>query len=138
MTTLCAGVAGTNVIAGAGVFESGLASNPNLLVLVDEMACETERIMRGVEMDEDRLARGVIEYVQPAGNYLATKHTRYYFRSEQFWPTLMNRKRIDDWAAEGSLTLGQRTMNKTKSLLVSYSPRALKDDVVAELDKIAG
>ena len=48
------------------------------------------------------------------------------------------RKRIDDWAAEGSLTLGQRTMNKTKSLLVSYSPRALKDDVVAELDKIAG
>ena len=50
----------------------------------------------------------------------------------------MNRKRIDDWAAEGSLTLGQRTMNKTKSLLVSYSPRALKDDVVAELDKIAG
>ena len=138
LSTLCAGVAGTNVIMGAGVFESGLASNPNLLVLVDEMACETERIMRGVEMDEDRLARGVIEYVQPAGNYLATKHTRYYFRSEQFWPTLMNRKRIDDWAAEGSLTLGQRTMNKTKSLLVAYSPKALKDDVVAELDKIAG
>lgn len=138
LSTLCAGVAGTNIIAGAGVFESGLASNPNLLVLVDEMACETERIMRGVEMDEDRLARGVIEHVQPAGNYLATKHTRYYFRSEQFWPTLMNRKRIDDWAAEGSLTLGQRTMNKTQSLLVAYSPRALKDDVVAELDKIAG
>ena len=138
LSTLCAGVAGTSIIAGAGIFESGLASNPNLLVLVDEMACETERIMRGVEMDEDRLARGVIEYVQPAGNYLATKHTRYYFRSEQFWPTLMNRKRIDDWAADGSLTLGQRTMNKTKSLLVAYSPRALKDDVVAELDKIAG
>ena len=138
LSTLCAGIAGTNLIAGAGVFESGLATNPNLLVLVDEMAAETERITRGVEMDEDRLARGVIQDVQPAGNYLATKHTRYYFRSEQFWPTLMNRKRIDDWAAEGSLTLGQRTINKAKGLLVAYSPKALKDDVVAELDKIAG
>lgn len=138
MSILHAGLSGTNVIYGAGNMESGCAANPALLVLADEIACETKRIMRGVEMDEDRLARGVIEDVQPGGNYLATKHTRYYFRSEQFWPTLMNRKRIDDWAAEGSLTLGQRTVSKTDSLLVAYEPIPLDRDVVAELDKIAG
>lgn len=138
LSTLCVGLAGTNVIYGAGNVESGLAANPNLLVLVDELAAETKRIMRGVEMDEDRLARGVIDYVQPGGNYLATKHTRYYFRSEQFWPTLMNRKRLDDWAAEGSLTLGQRTVNKTKDLLVAYEQAPLPDDVLAKIDEIAG
>lgn len=135
-STLCSGVAGTNVIHGIGNFESGEASNPAILVLADEIACEAMRIMRGVEMDEDRLARGVIDEVKPAGNYLATKHTRYYFRSEQFWPTLMNRKRIDDWAVEGSLTLGERTVNKMNDLLVAYEPTPLPDGV--DLDKIAG
>ena len=136
LSTLCSGIAGTNVIHGAGNFESGNVSNPTVLVLADEIACETKRIMRGVEMDEDRLARGVIDEVKPAGNYLATKHTRYYFRSEQFWPTLMNRKRIDDWAAEGSLTLGERTVNKMNDLLVAYEQTPLPEGV--DLDKIAG
>lgn len=135
-SVLSAGLAGTNVIHGAGNFESGCASNPAVLVLADEIACETKRITRGVEMDEDRLARGVIEEVKPAGNYLATKHTRYYFRSEQFWPTLMNRKRIDDWEAEGALTLGERTVNKMNNLLVAYEQTPLPDGV--DLDKIAG
>ena len=136
MSVLTAGLAGTNIIHGLGNFESGLASNPAVLVLADEIACETKRIMRGVEMDEDRLARGVIDEVKPAGNYLATKHTRYYFRSEQFWPTLMNRKRIDDWALEGSLTLGERTVNKMNDLLVGYEQIPLPDGV--DIDKIAG
>lgn len=136
LSTLMAGLAGNNLIAGAGIVESGVASNPALLVLVDEIACETRRIIRGVEMDEDRLARGVIEAVQPAGNYLATKHTRYYFRSEQFWPTLMNRKRLDDWAAEGSKTLGQRTQEKTEQLIAEYELAPLADDIVAAVDGI--
>ena len=136
MSTLTAGLAGNNLIIGAGIMESGVSSNPALLVLVDELACETRRIIRGVEMDEDRLARGVIEAVQPAGNYLATKHTRYYFRSEQFWPTLMNRKRLDDWMAEGSRTLGQRTQEKTEQLLASYSLPPLDEGVAGAIDGI--
>ncbi len=136
MSTLTAGLAGNNLIHGAGIVESGVASNPALLVLVDEIACETRRIIRGVEMDEDRLARGVIQDVQPAGNYLATKHTRYYFRSEQFWPTLMNRKRLDDWVAEGSRTLGQRTQEKTEQLLASYSLPTLDEGVAGAIDEI--
>ena len=135
-STLTAGLAGNNLIHGAGIVESGVASNPALLVLVDEIACETRRIIRGVEMDEDRLARGVIEAVQPAGNYLATKHTRYYFRSEQFWPTLMNRKRLDDWVAEGSRTLGQRTQEKTEQLLASHDLSTLDDSVLGTIDGI--
>lgn len=138
LSTLTAGLAGNNLIIGAGIMESGCASNPVLLVLVDEIANETRRIIRGVEMDEDRLSRGVIDFVKPAGNYLATKHTRYYFKSEQFWPTLMNRKRIDDWAAEGSLTLGQRTQGKAEQLLSAYELAPLGADVVGALDGIIG
>ena len=136
LSVLHAGLSGTNLISGAGIVESGCAANPALLVLTDETAAETQRIMRGVEMDEDRLARGVIDEVKPGGNYLATKHTRYYFKKEQFWPTLMNRKRIDDWSRDGSLTLGQRTVNKMKQLLASYEQAPLASDAASKLDEI--
>lgn len=136
MSVLHAGLAGTNLIYGAGIMESGCAANPALLVLTDEIAAETRRIMRGVEMDEDRLARGVIDEVKPGGNYLATKHTRFYFRTEQFWPTLMNRRRIDDWSRDGSLTLGDRTVAKTEQLLASYELAPLSAEVIDELKKI--
>ncbi len=133
---LHAGLAGTSMVYGAGQMESGLLSCPYLIVLADEVMGMTRRIMRGVEMDEDRLCRGVIDDVQPGGHYLGSPHTRYYFKEEQFWPTLMNRNRIDDWIAAGSKTLGQRTVEKTKDLLNFYEGAPLADSVLAKFDEI--
>lgn len=128
MTVLHAGLAGTNLIHGAGIIESGCAVSLSLITLTDELAAITRRIMRGVEMDEDRLARGVIDEVGPGGHYLGTLHTRYYFKKEQFWPTLMNRMRIDDWSVVGSYTLGDRSSHKAKRLLDSYEKAAFLSD----------
>jgi len=134
---LGAGLASTNLIYGLGLTESGCASSANLLVIGDEVAAMTKRIMRGIEMNEDRLARGVIDAVQPGGHYLGSLHTRHYFKKEQFWPTLMNRKRIDDWTAEGEKSLGQRTYEKTTRLLNSYEAKPLDAAVVGQLQAIA-
>jgi len=139
---LHAGLAGTNLVYGAGILDSGGVSSAVSLVMAEELMAITRRIMRGVEMDEDRLARGVIDDVQPGGHYLGSKHTRYYFKSEQFWPTLMNRKRIDDWTAEGEKTLGQRSKEKTLRLLESFDGPVLDGAQVTQLqavvDKAAG
>ena len=139
---LHAGLAGTNMIYGAGICDSGGVSSATSFVMAEELMAITRRIMRGVEMDEDRLARGVIDDVQPSGHYLGSKHTRYYFKGEQFWPTLMNRKRIDDWTAEGEKTLGQRSREKAQRLLGSYDGPVLDEAQVAKLqavvDKAAG
>jgi trimethylamine--corrinoid protein Co-methyltransferase len=124
------------MIYGAGQMESGLLSSPYLIVMAEEIMGMTKRIMRGVEMDEDRLCRGVIDDVQPGGHYLGSPHTRYYFKDEQFWPTLMNRNRIDDWIAAGSRTLGERTTKKTQDLLNFYQGNVLNDDTLAQIKDI--
>jgi trimethylamine--corrinoid protein Co-methyltransferase len=115
--------------------DSGHAFSPYLLTISDELMGMVRRILRGVEMNEDRLARGLIDDVQPGGHYLDTSHTRYYFKSEQFWPALMNRKRIDDWVAEGSRPLGVRAVEKTKELLTFSQARQL-DKAIS--DKLVG
>lgn len=133
---LHAGLAGTSMVYGAGQMESGLLSSPYLVVMAEEVMGMTRRIMRGVEMDEDRLCRGVIDDVQPGGHYLGSPHTQYYFKDEQFWPTLMNRNRIDDWIAAGSKTLGERSAKKAQDLLNFYQGQALCDDTVKQLSDI--
>lgn len=136
MSLLTAGLAGTNMIYGAGQMETGKVGSPYLLVMGNEIMGMTRRIMRGVEMDEDRLCRGVIDDVQPGGHYLGSLHTRYYFKDEQFWPKLMNRNRIDDWTAAGAKSLGQRTLEMTQQLLALAAPEALDADVAAQLQDI--
>jgi trimethylamine--corrinoid protein Co-methyltransferase len=130
------GLSGTNLIFGAGQMESGAYSDPSLVVIADELVGMTRRIMRGVGVDEDRLARGVIDDVQPGGHYLGSPHTLYYFKDEQFWPQMMNRKRLDDWIAAGSKTLGERAAEKAKDLLTYAEAVPLTAEIAAKLQAI--
>lgn len=130
------GLSGTNLISGAGQMETGEYASPYLLVIGDELMGMTRRIMRGVEVTEDKLARGVIDDVQPGGHYLGSPHTMRYFREEQFWPKLMNRKRIDDWTAAGGKTLGERAEDKTKELLQYNQANPLASEVAKKLHDI--
>ncbi len=133
---LHAGLAGTNLVHGGGQIESGRTFSAISLAIGDEVMGMTRRIMRGIAIDEDRLARGVIDDVQPGGHYLGTEHTMYYFKTEQFWPELMNRNRIDDWMAAGSKTLGVRAKEKVQDMLKFYEGQPLDDAIAAQLKEI--
>lgn len=130
------GLSGTNIIHGCGQLEYGLTGSLDLLVMDDEVMGMTRRIMKGVEVNEERLARGVIDAVQPGGHYLGEEHTLKYFRDEFWWPTLMNRSRIDDWTAAGAKTLGTRSNEKTQTLIKTHQPEKLSDDVLAKIKTI--
>jgi len=100
-----------------------------MLVIGDEIIGMIRKIIKGIEVNEERLARGVIDAVQPGGTYLGEEHTLKYFRKEFWWPTLMNRNRIKDWTEAGSKSLGQRATEKTQSILQTHQPEKLSDDV---------
>ena len=65
-----------------------------MLTIGDEIVGMTRKIIQGIEVNEERTARGVIDAVEPGGNYLGEEHTLKYFRTEFWWPNLMNRDRI--------------------------------------------
>lgn len=133
---LHAGLSGANLVYGAGAMESGLTASTSLLAIGNEVMGMTRRIMRGIEVNEDRLARGVIDEVQPGGHYLGEEHTMYYFKTEQFWPKLMNRARIDDWIAAGSKSLGLRAKEHVAGLLEYYAGEPLDKAVASQLKDI--
>lgn len=133
---LTSALAGTNVIAGGGALESGRVASAAVLAMSDDALGNVHRIMRTFDMDEEHLARGVIDEVGPGGNYLSEPHTNFYFKSEQYWPTLINRKRIDDWVSAGSKTMGTRALEYVEELLSAPVASSLDSAVAAELKSI--
>jgi len=130
------GLSGTNLIHGSGQMEYGLTGSLELLVMSDEVIGMTRRIIKGVEVNEERLARGVIDFVQPGGHYLGEEHTLKYFRDEFWWPSVLNRTRIDDWTAAGAKTLGQRVKEKTQSIIKTHQPEKLSEEVLGKIKVI--
>lgn len=130
------GLSGTNLIQGCGLLEYGLTGSLVMLVIGDEIVGMIRKIIKGIEVNEERLARGVIDAVQPGGTYLGEEHTLKYFRKEFWWPTIMSRARIKDWTEAGSKSLGQRATEKTQSILQTHQPEKLSDDVLAKLREI--
>lgn len=133
---LHAGMSGTSLIHGCGQLEYGLTGSLELLVMGEEVMGMTRRMMKGVEVNEERLARGVIDTVQPGGHYLGEDHTLKYFRSEFWWPTLMNRTRIADWEANGAKSLGQRVKEKTQSIIKTHQPEKLPEEILGKIQTI--
>lgn len=138
---LTAQLSGTNLVS-CGLFGGGDLFSKSLLVLNDELVQEIRRAISGFEIDEERMARGVIEEIGPGGYYLGTDHTSRFFKLEQHWPHLISRKRIDDWTNDGAKSLGVRAAEATNSLL-SVQEESLLDvsalkalgDVVAQAEK---
>ncbi len=133
---LHAGLSGTSLIHGCGQLEYGLTGSLQVLVMGDEVMDMTRRIIKGIEVNEERMARGVIDAVQPGGNYLGEEHTLKYFRAEFWWPTLMNRCRIEDWARSGEKTMGQRAQEKAQSIIKAHQPEKLSEDILAKIRTI--
>ncbi|MEL7635937.1 trimethylamine methyltransferase family protein [Sporomusa sphaeroides] len=133
---LHAGLSGTSLIHGCGQLEYGLTGSLELLVMGDEVMGMTRRMMKGVEVNEERLARGVIDFVQPGGHYLGEEHTLKYFRSEFWWPTVLNRTRIADWEANGAKSLGQRVKEKTQNIINTHQSAQLPAEVLGKIQTI--
>lgn len=141
---LTAALAGTNLVSGGGLLESGKLLSLSLLAMGDEVMGMLYRIMKSAKIDEDRMARGVIDEIGPGGYYLGAEHTNVFFKSEQYWPNLVTRMRIDDWIQAGEKTMGTRAGEYVRGLLAAaaeptldaHARQALRDVVTAAEAKL--
>jgi len=136
LSLVTAGLMGANLVRGVGAIENGETGSLYQLVLCDEVISYTKRIMRGIEVNDDTLAVGVINHVGPGGHFLGEEHTLEYFKKEFWFPTLMDRTRYDEWKANGALSMGSRVKTKTQRLLKEHQPKALSPEVVKKISQI--
>ncbi len=129
-------LSGANLIHDVGYLESGLIGSYDMMVMCDEVIGMVKRIMRGIPVNADTLALDVIEKVGPGGHYLGEDHTLTHFKTEFWFPKLIDRSNFETWELGGSKTLAQRVRERVIELVETFEPEPLPAEVEKELKKI--
>ncbi len=131
-----AALSGANLIHDVGYLESGLLGSFDMLVMSDEVIGMAKRILRGIGVTPETLAVDVIEQVGPGGHYLTQEHTRTHFKTETWFPTLIDRQMRRTWEASGSQTMAERVRAKVKDIVEHHEPLPIPAAVERSLQEI--
>jgi trimethylamine--corrinoid protein Co-methyltransferase len=133
---LAQGLAGLNLIHDVGYMDSAMVCSAEMLVLGDEAIAMTKRFIRGIEVNTETLARGVVEAVGPGGHFLQEKHTVRHFRQELWNPSLLTRQEYSIWQAGGAKDINQRIRDRLREIDESHKIPPLPGGVLAALDRL--
>jgi trimethylamine--corrinoid protein Co-methyltransferase len=122
---MCAAMAGTNLIYGAGMLDSGLVFSYAQLVIDNDIIKMIRKVMQGLLVDDENLAVDIIKSVGPGGDFLMQEHTMKYMRTLPSAPKLIERNNRENWLATGGKNLAERAAEKAADLLASHQPLAL-------------
>ena len=136
MSVTIAALSGANLIHDVGYLESGLLGSYDMLVMADEVISAAKHILGGVTVTPETLAVDVIDRVGPGGHYMAQEHTRQYFRSEMWFPTLMDRQMRRAWEAGGQQTMADRIRSTALHILDHHEPMPISAQVEGRLREI--
>lgn len=128
--------AGVNFIWGAGNLESTLAMSLEALVMDDEIAGYFLRYQKGIPVDEENLALGVIEEVGLTGDYLTADHTLAHYREVLSRPILAMRGLRTKWEARGCRTYEESVQQRVREILAKEPRNYLNAHQEAELQRI--
>lgn len=108
--------------------EYGSTSSMEMLVIADEIIRMTRYFMEGVKVDKNTLALEAIDHIIPGGGFLADEHTMANFRTAQWIPSLIDRRRHDAWEKAGSKDMFMRANERARKILVEHQPASLPQD----------
>jgi trimethylamine--corrinoid protein Co-methyltransferase len=127
-----AALAGTNLIYGLGMIESGVTFDYAQLVIDNEMARMVKQVVGGIRVDDESLAVDDISRVGSFGDFLSLDATMRHMR-ETSQPELIDRRVREDWEARGGTDMYQRALVKARDILEDHRPEPLPDDVLRQI-----
>jgi trimethylamine--corrinoid protein Co-methyltransferase len=135
LTGLAAALAGTNLIYGPGMLDSGNTLDCAMMVVDDEIARMIRKFVGGVKVDDVTLAVDEICSIAPFGDYLSTDFTLAHMRGLTI-STLLDRRVRGEWEAHGGLDMRARATAKAREILAGHHPEPLSAEVAEELSAI--
>ncbi|MEM0344264.1 MAG: trimethylamine methyltransferase family protein, partial [Thermoplasmata archaeon] len=136
LAALIPAMAGADNLSGiGGAWEN--AASYEMLVIDNEIYADVFRVLRGIEVDDDRLALDIIDKVGPMGNFLAQPHTMKYLRQGELRLSPLYDKRTGERGhKEGVRQLQEVAREHVRKILREHQPMPFDKDVDRELTRI--
>ncbi len=101
MSALITAMSGANYIHDiAGLMEFDLTVSYEKLVIDNEILGMCQRVLRGIEVNDETLGIELLLKKGPGEDYLAEPHTVTHMREEFFTPRLANRRKREDFSPQ--------------------------------------
>jgi trimethylamine--corrinoid protein Co-methyltransferase len=136
ISILMAGLSGANMIHDVGYIEFGSTGSLQQTVMMDEVIGMVKHILAGIQVTPESMALDVIDRVGPGGQYLTDDHTIKHFKTEFWFPTLLDRKPWQAWEAAGAKSLGKRVQEKLNRIMDTHTCAPLKESTRETIDTI--
>lgn len=131
-------LAGINMMSGPGMMDFESCFSLEKLAIDAEIVGMTKRLVQGVDDSAEPLALTVMREVGHAGNFLKSKHTRQFFRKEDYIPSeVIDRDFRQTWFDKGALDATARAHRKVQELIAAWERPALPAGVPQALEEIA-
>ncbi len=134
---ILAALTGINMVSGPGMLNFESCFSLEKLAIDAEIVGMAKRLVKGMVERETPLGLDIIRQVGHAGNFLATEHTRRWFREELFIPSpVVDRDFRRDWEAKGRLSAAERAHRRVEEVIAAYEPKDVPSEVARELESI--
>jgi len=135
-TLLPAAAAEADIFGHMGICGVDQAASLDMLVMQCEAISYVESALRTLGFGDDALAADVVEAVGPGGSFIGERHTRDHFRTEMWFPALLDRQYHDPWRNQGGRDMAARCAEQKARLLADHTVEPVSDDLDRELSRI--
>lgn len=124
-TIMSAWLSRCNLVHDVGYIEYGSTSSMEMIVISDEIIRDTRRIVEGIEVNENTLAREAIGRARPGGGFFADDHTIENWKAAQWRPRLIDRQRHANWEKRGCQDMTDRANALARQILARHETEPL-------------
>ncbi len=137
MGALLAGLAGVNMISGAGMLDFESTQSIEKLIIDNEIIGMVKRLLRGVEDHGTPFASEILKDYNEKEELLSHPTTLKLFRKELFLVSpVIDRLSRDAWKENGSKSARKRAKEQATKLAKKGSLRPIDDTISRELESI--
>jgi len=114
-------LAGSNyTLHAAGWLEGGLTTGYEKLIMDADRLGSYQKLMSGLDLSDDHLARDAYEEVEPGGHFLGSAHTMRHYQNAFYEAELSSSENVESWEEQGSKDMRHRAYEKWNTMLDHY------------------
>jgi len=130
-------LSGASTLSLHGGVSSELTFHPIQAILDEDIAGMIGRFMDGVEVNDETLALDLIKQVGPIpGSYLSTKHTRDWWKREQFVPKVADWLTYPEWMESDKKSALDYAKERMEEILTTHKPVPLTANQEEDIERL--
>ena len=138
MLALANAICGDSMVWIHGGVYGELTAHPVQAIMDDDVSGMVGRFLQGIEVNQETLAVDLIEYVGAGPDYyLNKKHTRDWWKKEQFVPAVADTSTLPEWLRDGKKSAIGLARDKMDEILATHKvSTALTQTQETEIERI--